>query len=41
MPQATDKLYHIMWYRGHLVWAESELTICDSNYHAITTTMVS
>ena len=47
--QVTDKLYHIMLYWEHFIWAGFELTTsvvigtdcigcCKSNYHTITTT---
>jgi hypothetical protein len=47
--QVTDKLYHMMLYRIHLIWAGFELTTlkgigtdctgsCKSNNHTITTT---
>ena len=49
MSRVTDKLYHIILYRVHLVWAGFKLTTlvgiktdctcsCKSNYHTITTT---
>ena len=50
LPQTTDKLYHIMLHRVHLVWAGFERTklvvvgtgsicSCKSNYHRSMTTM--
>jgi hypothetical protein len=51
LPQVTDKLYHVMWYRVQLPWAGFELTtvvvICTdcignykSKYHTIMATSV-
>jgi hypothetical protein len=52
LPQVANKLYYIMLYWVHHVWAEFELTTlvvictdcignCKSNYHMITTTKAS
>ena len=35
--QVTDKLYHIMFYRGVVIGADC-IGICKSNYHTVTTT---